>query len=726
MPIKNHIKIRDNLFLVAKEIEVKTPVVEKENPIHLIEIIDRSGSMSGILPTVIEHVKEFSRRLLPRDKVTIGWFSSEGENGFMLQSYEILDNGDFKVLDSVLDRNKTTIGTTCFSEVLAKVADFTQEPTVKDDQFILYFFTDGEPVVRDYEKELRNMGVALTRLSKVLTFSMFVGSGYYNRSMLVDMASTAGGSFIHLEKINQTLDTLHSCSEAGRDSEPKLAITVEEKNAFAFYSLSGKEITTYAPREDKTIAYLPSKKNKNILFYFTETMPVGSTEYIVEADKVKKTSKEYKLSYLPRGIYAGANILSKITKSDLAMFTLDMVGDTYLIDAINSSITKEEFGIAENVIREATFDVQLRGVNGFQKGYLPPDDTFCIMDLFEVLEIDEKAEFYPNHPDWEYNRISAKTELKESSKKDEPKFTANPVQKASFENFVWNKTRVNLSVGIKIEGTVKLRKGFKTVGLAENYPASIFRTYSIITDGALNVDDLYVTVSPDTEKKLKKYLKKTSDPGVFQLILTGIPISNRKRSMGKTSAKEYAKLVLAEKKLSDQKKTYKFLLDEIKEENAQTAFSVEEKAKKFLEENYIKNGAFSPPSKKAEPTDSYYASEFISKIDGMSTISANDVITKHIRANKKTTDRMIFLVEAYNKFMAEGGKTKILQKAWLENELYVVNKELVETRYKMSDIKLSILMARRFFEEFTSRDNASIEEDGIKITFETKNTLIPV
>lgn len=708
-----HIKIRDDLFLVSKEVELsKDQEKQLDKQLHVITVIDRSGSMSGYINSVVEDVKKFSLSLRENEKNSIGWFSGEGYCDFMLKAFEVSDSNK-QILTTVLDQNKRILNTTCFSQILQKIETLIKDPAYKNDNFVLYFFTDGYPCVSDYNKEIKAIFDSLSKLKNQLYYSAFVGSGnYYNRELMTQMASAVGGSFLHLGDVNSSYETLTQFIETSRDSNGRIVVDIDKDSLFPF-SISGKNIISYEAEKGK-ISFNPSKRNKNVLFYLTEKQPKGSKEIDSIGDLTKGSSSNKK-EYLIKGLYAAAHTLSTRTKVDKAIDILGYLGDKYFIDSLNNSRTNDEYGKVENEIREALFSTSERLKEGQVKNYVPKDDVFCLLDLVDILINDEKAGFYPRHEGWVYNKISRSSEVDSKY----PEFKADENQICYFNALAWNDKKLNLSVRAELSGTVTLREGYKKLGFSKEYPAKIYRNYSLVKDGFPNIPNLFVSISKDTEKKLlsivpqgllEKVKSKQLKKDIFKLNLTAIPVSNRKMSEGISSAKPIAELVYKETELEHKQSLYKYLLSQLEDKARKSDEELSKDQVKFLEEHGIKKGIYSPETKPVQPTDYYMATEFEISVKGLSKPTAKDIVKK-IEEKKATTDRETIMASAYQDFKSkfEKEKSKKVKEVWLQEQLSETKKELYELRSKLQRSKFSVIMAKKWFSEFTSREDCVLK-----------------
>lgn len=716
------LSINKDMSLFAQDVDVKqTKIVEKQQ--HLIQIIDRSGSMAYYLPSVIEDVKRFSKILKKNDKITIGWFSGEGQRDFMLKSFEILGEDTFKTIDSILDQNKRTIGLTCFSEILQDIDKVISNN--KNENYSLWFFTDGYPVVSNYSKELSMIKQSLNSLSTKLSYSAFVGSGnYYNRDLMVEMAEITGGSFIHINDIKDIYTDLTNFIEAVGDTIPKVVVNVPKDVKYAF-SINKKNIIMYSIDNGK-VNFIPSKSNKNVLFYESSLAKEDEIATFTDSNINSVSKKEY----LVKGIYAFALTLSQRVQTDRAIDVLTYIGDADLVEMLYNAYTNEEYGIAESAILDSIFDAKQRCKSGINKSIKVSPDAFCIVDLVDTLMEDENAKFFPYHRGFVYNRISAESVVKDKY----PKFNYDKDMACPLTDMTWNKDMLNLSIKVMQEGYIKLNEGFKKFGLAEDYPCVRFRNYALVKDGFANVSKIYVSLSESTVKKLKRVSKgffKTVDPingiPVYELNLKKIPVMNRKIAENKLSATDLAKLILEERIIENKISMYTYLQkNEAKMTSSSKTFSAERA--EFLKENgIVRDNTYSPQALDNYLGDMYYAKSFKVDISKFSKPEARDVYKKLLE-KKKVTPREEYMSEAYIKYVTETSNSSInIKNTWLNDQVKALTNRLKEIRSEIQRVKFAVLLSKKWFKEFTERaDTYELNYDNKTFIFKVKNEEVKI
>ena len=176
----SYVQIRPDLFLACQPHEKPKQAAQAvKPPVNHIWIYDRSGSMYSLLSGLVRDLKDLSRSLKVGDTLTLGWFSSERDFNFMIKGFKITGDSDYALLDKLLDQNSRTLGTTCFSDILADTKQVVQDLKIFSSTFALSFFTDGYPVVSNYNREVEAIFSAIKNLQGDISSALLVGYGYY-------------------------------------------------------------------------------------------------------------------------------------------------------------------------------------------------------------------------------------------------------------------------------------------------------------------------------------------------------------------------------------------------------------------------------------------------------------------------------------------------------------------------------------------------------------------
>ena len=727
----NYFEIKKNLYLVEQEV-IKKDKVTKPEISNNIWLYDRSGSMCNDLPKLTEDLIIKSKEIPSGGTITLGWFSGEGQFNFILKGFRITEERDYKVLESAIRRNNTTIGCTCFSEILTETKNVISDLSVFSDKFSLLFFTDGCPVVSNYTKEITNIHKAIESIEGQVTTSCLIGYGnFYNKELMAQMAENLGGSLVHNSNLDQFDITMSDLirNSLGNDDKIEVALNVSVSEGIIF-SINEKMINIYKEKEDPTIRFSPTKEQRDFVYILTNKVsPTSERITFTEQELMKPTEDK---SSMLKAVYALSCVLNQKAKTDLAIDAMASIGEVSYIDMLSNSFTNKEHGLAEEWLKEAIVDVNTRYAKGYNPKYLPDPNAFCLLDVLELLAKDEKANFYPYHPKFKYKRIGVAQKVKGAY----PKFQADSLTGCLLSSLTWDESKLNLSVRATIKGTVGLIGDAAKFGFSQTFPTIIFRNYALVKDGFLNMDSIPVSLSKDTFETLKEkggFIANSNyeEGQVYDLNLKSFPIINRAISKGSTSAKDLSKQVFEELKFKAQLK----VLNDYKKELSTKENIVDDVFKgmtpeqiDFLTSNGISKNGFVPEYEKVEPTDFYMAKEFSISVKGFSSLpKVSDVKTKI--ASKKA----LRPVEAIMKLgidILDNSPVKDLDNtvilAWLGGEINKIKGRMLKNKFDIQKKKFSIILGKKWFVEFSSRENCVLEVDGNTFTFELSETKISI
>jgi hypothetical protein len=708
-----------NLPLVLVEQEVKVPESKTAVPdsVNNFFLFDRSGSMAWDLPKLGLNLKAKIRELPEGDTITIGWFSGEsGQYRFVVKGHKLQTVKDWEALDKIVDQNLSPIGLTCFSEILSDLNSVVQEVTALNPfACSLTFFTDGYPVVRDHFKENESIRKAIAAVSGKIASTLLVGYGdYYNKTLMASMADQFGGSLIHSDNVEEFTNRLQTFWTDARENGERIPVKLDCKNGEDIaFSLNGNQVIYYDTTQD-TILFTPAKKGKNYIYYLTTKIPVDGKEVQLTDAKCKGSDA------LVKGSYALAYMLVQSTKTDLALEILSKIGDVELINMVTNSYTNAEYGAVEARILSSIIAPSKRFKLGRDTNYLPPEDAFCLKDAIDVLMKDPNAFFYPCDDRFEYKRIGRK----DKTKPGYPKFKKNVNSKCSLDNLTYHDSRLNLSLRVKIDGTIDLDDQATNLGFTKVYPTFVYRNYAIVKDGILNIKVLPVSMSQPTFELFKRngliedHIQWKQD-GVYSIHLDATPIMNRKIAKGKTSATKMAERAIREVQLEGELKALKYFRNLDFREASMGTGPLVPAQKTYLSRFGVTSNGFNPPTEEEPTTDFYEARRFQIKLKGLAKLPKVEDVIKKMEENKKLTPVENLLAPTILRVKVL--KTQIKQpsvlRAQLDADIKDRQTELRKIREELQATKFAILLGKKWFDEFSNRDESTLNYNGIEVTF---------
>ena len=752
--IKRNILGKEKIVVVMnhKQKDEVIEVVKKVDQIHHIHILDRSGSMSSEIVQLIENVKKTIEFIDQDDYISIIWFSGPGHYRTLLKGFK----KDNKIND-LLDTIKSTLDTTCFSEPLKEANVIIDELKAVCPNFSINFFTDGQTVTpwSQQEEEKRIFAELSILKAKVLALNTIGYGNYYNRELLLNMSKeTEFGEFIHSSKIEEYR-------------------SIFEKNYEKVVSLTAEPLSIVAPAGVEII-YLSSKFSKlveaildinRIDKHKNQVMMISDNDFEFNYNKDTNihTSeiKEAKIrdNTFTNLMYAYAYNLFNDGNRHLAKIILaNECKDKYFVDKSQNVYTYDEVGNFLNELNKALFNVPSRYKDGeCPENYLPKEDAFCLLDLLTILGSQNKNYFLaPKN----YNKIGrAVTDTFNL-------FKANKVQDISMllpiGDLTYNKDFFNISTLLTIHGTVSLNpKAAKSVGLEDTINSKIFRNFSIVKDGSLNLKSIEVLTHVDTLKSIDAICKRgfyevsNIDPAEFtgenisdyllvKYNIDALPLINMKYMKG-SMLPVIANNVVKMNKLEVKQKVLNYYRDLVISTSKRT---VKEDAYKAYTVNQIevlkehgldsKLNYVGVANEMAAKVDSdFYEAKILSfSLKGWSAIPAIKEVMDRVEENKvieKENDALLFsnpkaktkklklinepsqmVLDCYNELMAylssKGLTTTSYSKKLLDeiDELIYKNKsELVNLRNNNFQIRLSMLLIGNWFSS-----SEIINEDG--------------
>ena len=714
----SYVKISDNLYVTEQSVK-NDNVVEERSPVNHIWIYDRSGSMWGMLGELTEQLITLSRQIPMGDTLSIGWFSGNGQNNFILKGFKISSESDYDVLENAIRKNNTTVGLTCFSEILEETSTVIEDLSVFSDTFSLHFFTDGYPNT-DTSTKIFN---AIEKIDGKIGSAMLVGYGYYyHKELMTKMAEKLGAMLIHSSMIPEYSDSIVRLVELSGSASPKQQVTPPVDNPLAVFTITKQGIVVTSVKEDTGMVSIAPQGDRTSVFYVSTTAPEGEAE--LDMEYIVDDSEDF-----AKGLYASALVLTQQMKTDVALEIMGAVGDKALVDDVTNAFTIDEYGAVESKLEEAMEDKSKRFVNGKDTNYLPPDDAFCVFDVLGKLMDDEDSTFYPYHDGFVYHKVSKPT----ATNDDYAKFIPEENAACAMDDLVWHKNRLNLSVRAIINGSINLRdKDGVTagdVGLAENFPVFVYRNYTFIKDGIINVKKFYVSSSMETKKFFEEKGIVIDDgddfdcDGIYGIDLSGLPAINRALANGNTSATNLCTSIKRDMEINGELKALKnYLKEEFDSASSFDSPLVTEKQKAFLEANGVdvdKGGVYSPKVDSVDSTDMYLAKKFDIKIKGLSSIPAVKKVADKIASGKNRT---------LSESVVEVGITKYedykntesdedMRKLWLNKQITKLKMEQKGLRQGIQKTKFAIILGKKWFDEFDSREDDTIVHDDWTFTF---------
>lgn len=770
-------RVSDSLWLVHQSVKAKTKPKTAPDVSHIF-VVDCSGSMSYDLPRMRQQLKNRLPRILgERDVMSIVWFSGRGEFGTLIESEPIRSLKDLASVNAAIDRWMRPVGLTGFVDPLNEVADLTSRVSKKypGHAHSLVFLSDG----CDNQWSRAEVLKSVEKASKSVSSVTVVEYGYYaGRDLLAEMTAKAGGSHIFAETFDKYEPSFEAAMQRKVSGAPRVEVKVAGDPVCGFaFSVSGDELVSY--EASGGAAAVP--EDLPALWYLSPT-PVGkATGEVSAVSRVKPAAPGAEPAV--DAAYAAVSLYSVRMKPDVVLPLLKGLGDVRLIEQFGGCFGKQKYSEFMDAAKDAAF-----GKGRFDRGWdptkVPADDAFTVLDLLRTLSEDDGNRVLFDDPSFKYSpigrgRVDASTVLTaeeqaemqtlsaELGQTKDPKkikeinariavITATKGDALKFEesakddgeegyplaSLTYNEDRPNVSVLVRKEGTVNLAsrlpaslRGTKVgSGVPETFKTFVFRNYTVIKDGLVNVKQLPVAVTADTVSRLTKAGIPQAALGAVEKLPSGrvkatidlgqLPIVNRKM-VKEVSARRLFELEWGLTKARAAQKVYNaFKKEHVPSKKSETfdALYGAEGANWLKEQGFTDYSGFSPKSVQAEARDVYLTKELTVSLKGYSTLPTLAKYREAVAKGKLNgpCELMKPYVDEVDAFMASDVYKKAPNQAelfdtWLDGKSRDATKRVRAMLYDMAQIKFSVIVGQVWFKEFKT-----LEENSMDLTLDGK------
>jgi hypothetical protein len=427
--------------------------------------------------------------------------------------------------------------------------------------------------------------------------------------------------------------------------------------------------------------------------------------------------------------------------------------------------------------KELSFDAKNRFSKGYDPKKVPRDDAFTVLELLQILSSDEGNRMLLDHKSFSYNKVSrgrvdasdhlSAAELEEfqtltarlASEKDVKKMkeiqkqisaiTDKKQDALKFEqdaeeakkgfpisSLTWNEDKPNVSVLVRKPGTVdvsaRLPGGLKGK-FPEKFSTFIFRNYTIVKDGLINVKVLPCVLTKETKEKLNEVIKsgqaqdfvQVETDGVCLVQVDKLPVINQDM-VNDVDPDTFFKRQWDLQKVQAAQKIYnsfqKELLPAVKAKGFGELYG-DEAAAWLKEQGFTDYSGFSPKQVQAEAKDVYMAKEMKVSLKGYSKLPSLKELKEMIakgRVNPPGALMQPFYdeVEEFLKSKAYTGaaaKDKVLE-AWLEGQQKDARKKVRQLIYEVARTTFTLIVGQVWFAKWKPEDtDFTLDADGMKI-----------
>lgn len=733
------IEIAKNLYLAEFTPEQKAQdEVQKSVKVNHVYCCDISGSMYNSLPKMRQQLKNRIPDLVSEsDTLTIIVFSGSNECTTLKECVSIKNAKDLKALNDAIDKFMTPQGCTSFYDPVVMTNELVSRMNKSDELWSFIFLSDGGNNDHPWADVIK----ALSDLQPKISSAAIIEYGYYADSQkLTEMAETLGGEKIFSEDFDSyEMDFERVLS--GK-TEPRIPLDLTEfKGSMKYQQMfsideAGNSVKVFSTERTKEVL-VPSRVET---LYFLSKEQIGET--ILDPEDVESA------------MYAAIQICADRLRYDVTEHLLSALGDKKLITLYCNAFGKQKLAEFKESALDCAFSKDLRFVDGIDKNFKPNPNAYCVLDLIDDLMSEEENRICVCHPRFNYSRIGAKSvvkqilteEQKQKLSKAATKLKADKVLEevdanavhmeyadanAGFpiSNLTWNEDRANLSVLLKIDVNLTMPKN--DLGLT-TIPSFIWRNYTIIKDGILNVTTLPVYLGELTIAKLKKKgiindSTEILENGIVILDFGTLPIVNKKRTES-VVANDLATLQCSmlhhqfEKKyLGYLKKKYPVDVDYTSTDSGFTREQLEYLASKGI----TLDKGYSPQSELDKSGDFYMAMSLKVGIKGFSSIPKIEDVMKKSESGKSLTpsESLMFImmsdIDDKVNNIPESKKPEEIERMF--DSVTKVTRTEMESIAKQ---KFGLIMSRKWFKDKSGFDDnqviVKINGNDTPFTFEFK------
>jgi hypothetical protein len=738
--MKKNTKLDENYFLVSQEVNPNTTVEVVKNINHLI-IVDVSGSMSYDLPEIRKNLKnKISSLVKENDTVSIIWFSGRNDAGILKEEVQVNSLKQLNDLNDAIDRFLKPIGLTAFAKPL-ELADEIIERISKNNPnsaFSLIFMSDG------YNNDVpwESVTKALKQISPKLSSSVIVEYGWYADSRrLTEMSGILGGEKISCSGFEEYDVVIGKSFGKTLSGGKKVIVDIADSYLYDFAFSIGADgsVLVYNIDDNKVTVGNDVKE-----IHFFSPKAVGSS-----------------LNGTDTALYAAIFILSDRLLSDDAERVFYALGDNHYYKMLANAFGKQKLNAFKTAIKDCVADAAKRFVDGRGAIQKVDDNAYCLMNLIEELGNIDGCLFYPNHPDFVYNRIGRKRvargeNLSEADKKrlseaknleelqkinEELKeknvavkfVDSDPNRGYPLTDLVWNEKRANLSVRVYIEGEAIIPENKYKI---EKVASFRYKTYTLIKDGIVNVQKLPVSFTPELDQLLVRHNVKTNfdvDKKIVVIDLTSLPIINRVM-VKSISAKGLAVQEWELQKLQADKKVYDYFRKSLfpKESKSFVELLGQEQADWLKTIGITDYNGFAPLTDAEESTDFYMSVNLETKIKGFSSLpKVEDVIAK-LKSGASLKPSEGIMADAVKKYQSQlesemykslsEEQQKGVLKTYLTTKSDILNKKRRKALQEIAQIKFALILSKKWFSEFKTFDenklSINLDSQDLEFTFD--------
>jgi hypothetical protein len=618
--------------------------------------------MSGQIDDMKRDLVNSFAGMTPGDYVSIMYFSSNSEYGYIIKDYQHVDMNSFLNLKNAIQLLKP-ISTTGFKNPLNETLSAMGNSVSNN---IVIFMSDG------YENQNSNADV-LNIVEKISNHAHFSAGvvieygDYADHDMLVNMASYFG-SFAYAKDFKSFNSIVKNVIETHYTSKVSIVSRVFD---YCFSVVNGKVILyTNKGRIDgigeydvyvDTPIYAASFSDGSLLFHKYENHTHFDDPFF--SDPVNDDDL-ITLLYLAQ--------LSN--DSSLVYYLISTkLGYINILDAYASAIGKTGVNNFLALLSEIIETPEKKNDKGYRQPSQPSEDAYCVYDCLNDLSADGNLVVIDDK-NFVYSRIGAKKVQQTAVFSDEErqllgqakyvpeiahiinskyelKYTQDEDKGFPFD-ISYTKERANVTFTVKRDITIdtSVIPSFEI----PSFKSHIFRRFAIINDLILNIPKLVFYLNEDTYNILKN--KDVIENGDlfydaqkrYVINLVKLPLMNR-TMLKKIDIDTFVELNVTSRVAGFSQKIVNYLYNKENPEKSIASFIEMYGAENALtlKEHGITENGFSPPMVALAGSDSYIAPTISVKVKGFSSIPSVETVLNKVNDAKKLTKPEQLLYDKY-------------------------------------------------------------------------------
>ena len=273
--------------------------------------------------------------------------------------------------------------------------------------------------------------------------------------------------------------------------------------------------------------------------------------------------------------------------------------------------------------------------------------------------------------------------------------------KARIIGMNFHNCRANVSLKVRIDGNVMLPEE-RPQDLPETIETSIFRSYTVIRNGEINMSHLKLNVNRDTALELLKngYIQKFDTD--IDIDLDGMPVCENARTFEK-----HFEDVINEMKAKARKKVWEHFIDESESGTDRLEQSYGMYNAEYLKGIGITSRGFNPQTTSVEKGETMSYTEYKDKVKGMSSVPSFNAFMKKLEKYGKKEVLEDYLNAIENEMLDTLTDANANDNVdYFKAQLSIVNKAIGEYERNIASDRIDWVV-----NGFNSLDNA-VEVDG--------------